>query len=121
MADAGEDEEVTNQTLEVSSVRPSLVAVGGPARSKEIFYLSASGITTIGRARGNDIVLAENAASSRHCQIEKQANSYVLTDLGSTNKTWVNGVERERAVLRNGDKIRIGSTTMIFALFGDRA
>lgn len=44
----------------------------------------------------------------------------LLSDLGSTNKTWVNGVEQSRAELHNGDQIKVGDTTLVFGLFGDR-
>ncbi len=118
--EGGDDEEVTDQTLAVSGTRPFLRKVSGPSRSKESCFLSPTGVTTIGRAHDNDIVISEGAASFKHCQVEKQGNAYVLIDLGSTNKTWVNGSEKGRVVLHNGDKLTVGETTMIFALFGDR-
>ncbi|MBK5257843.1 MAG: FHA domain-containing protein [Vicinamibacteria bacterium] len=59
-------------------------------------------------------------ARCKHCVIEKLGNSYLLSDLGSTNKTWVNGVEQARVELRNGDQIKVGNTTLVFGLFGDR-
>lgn len=120
VVDAGEDEDVTEKTLAVTGSRPFLMPVEGPAASKERFFLSSTGITTIGRSGKNDIVLTEEAVSAEHCRIEKQGNAYVLTDRASTNRTWVNGVEKSQVVLRNGDKIKIGDTTMVFALFGER-
>jgi pSer/pThr/pTyr-binding forkhead associated (FHA) protein len=118
--DGGDDEDVTAMTLAVVGNRPFLKRVSGPAGPRDTFFLAPTGVTTIGRARDNAIELTEVAASSHHCRIEKQGNTYVLTDLGSTNKTWVNGVEKDRVVLRNGDTVKVGETTMIFALFGDR-
>ena len=119
--DGGDEEEVTEATLAVSSARPVLKKLEGPQALKEASFLSITGITTIGRGPDNDIVIPEDAASSKHCRIEQEGKTFVLVDLGSTNKTWVNGVEKARVVLRNGDKIRIGDTTLAFALFGDRA
>jgi hypothetical protein len=119
--EGGDREEVTFKTLAVASNRPFLKMVSGPSRSEETFFLSATRATTIGRSPSNDIVLSEGAASTEHCRIEKQADTFVLIDLDSTNKTWVNGAEKSRVVLRNGDRIKIGETTMVFVLFGERA
>ena len=113
-------EDVTEMTLAVTGSRPLLRRIGAPAGAAEKFFLSVTGVTRIGRASDNDIVIDADAASSHHCQIDQQGSTYTLTDLGSTNKTWVNGVEKTKAVLRNGDEITMGSTKMVFALFGDR-
>ncbi|NPA93358.1 MAG: FHA domain-containing protein [Chloroflexi bacterium] len=63
----------------------------------------------IGRDVQNDIVIAEAEVSRRHARLNRQADAYVLEDLGSTNGTFVNG---KRLVapytLRPGDEIRIG-------------
>ena len=118
--DGGDEEEVTEETLAVTGTRPFLKEISSPSKSRKTYFLSATGVTAIGRSRDNDIVIAEDAASSHHCRIEKQGNTFTLIDLGSTNKTWVNGAEKDRVVLRNGDKVKIGDTTMVFALFGDR-
>ncbi len=114
-----DEEEVTDETLAVVVNRPFLVMVSASGR-KTKYFLSPTGVTTIGRASENDIVIPEDAASARHCSVQKQGSAYVLSDLDSTNKTWVNGVAREQVVLRNGDQVTIGETTMVFALFGDR-
>lgn len=113
------DDDVTEFTLAVTGNRPFLLlTVGTGAGSKH--FLSATGTTTIGRSSSNDIVVKGTAASATHCRIEQKGATYVLTDLGSTNQTWVNGAAVEQAVLRNGDEIRIGDATMSFALFGSR-
>jgi pSer/pThr/pTyr-binding forkhead associated (FHA) protein len=69
----------------------------------------------LGRAPDCTIVLEDNAASKRHCSIEKQKDSYVLRDLGSTNGTFVNDrqVIADMA-LRHGDEIVIGDTLVRF-------
>ncbi|MEO8502069.1 MAG: FHA domain-containing protein [Vicinamibacteria bacterium] len=41
-------------------------------------------------------------------------DSYRLSDLDSTNRTWVNGHKIRNAVLRDGDQIRVGRTTFVF-------
>lgn len=117
--DNAEEEEVTEFTLAVAG-RPLLRITSGAGSGAKDFFLSPIGVTTIGRGADNDIVIPGDAASTRHCHIEKKGGAYVLIDDGSTNRTWVNGAEKQRVVLRNGDQIKVGETTMVFALFGDR-
>ncbi len=72
--------------------------------------------TTVGKAAENDIALADDAmASHLHAILERFPAGWCVTDLGSSNGTWVNG-ERIWAshALRNGDEIRLGQTRLIF-------
>jgi pSer/pThr/pTyr-binding forkhead associated (FHA) protein len=72
--------------------------------------------TTIGKAGENDIALADDpTASHLHAILEPFAAGWCVTDLGSSNGTWVNG-ERIWASrrLRHGDEIRIGRTRLVF-------
>ena len=71
-------------------------------------------VTTIGRSIESDIVLAEDAVSVKHCKIERSDGRFRITDLGSTNKTFVNGVTVRASPLNHGDQIRVGGTTFIF-------
>jgi hypothetical protein len=115
-----ENDEVTHMTLAVAASRPVLRWVAAPAGSPERFFVSVTGVTTIGRAPDNDIVLPGAATSSHHCRIDQKEKTYTLVDLGATNRTQVNGKEIETAVLRNGDKLTIGDSILVFALFGNR-
>ena len=72
--------------------------------------------TTIGKAAENDVSLAEDpTASHLHAILEHFPAGWCVTDLGSSNGTWVNG-ERiwSSQRLRHGDEIRIGQTRLIF-------
>jgi pSer/pThr/pTyr-binding forkhead associated (FHA) protein len=72
--------------------------------------------TTIGNATQNDISLAEDTTASRlHAVLERFPAGWCVTDLGSSNGTWVNG-ERiwSSRRLRHADEIRIGQTRLIF-------
>jgi hypothetical protein len=72
--------------------------------------------TTVGKAAENDIPLAGDArASHLHAILERFAAGWCVTDLGSSNGTWVNG-ERiwSSHRLRHGDEIRVGQTRLIF-------
>jgi pSer/pThr/pTyr-binding forkhead associated (FHA) protein len=72
--------------------------------------------TTVGKAGENDLALdTDPTASHLHAIIERFPAGWCVTDLGSSNGTWVNG-ERIWAShrLRHGDEIRIGQTRLIF-------
>jgi pSer/pThr/pTyr-binding forkhead associated (FHA) protein len=72
--------------------------------------------TTVGKAPENDIVLdSDPTASHLHAILERFPAAWCVTDLGSSNGTWVNG-ERiwSSHRLRHGDDIRIGQTRLIF-------
>jgi predicted component of type VI protein secretion system len=72
--------------------------------------------STIGNAGENDIAVDEDATTSGlHAVLERFAAGWCVTDLGSSNGTWVNG-ERIWASrrLRHGDEIRVGHTRLVF-------
>ena len=72
--------------------------------------------STIGKAAENDVALPDDATASHlHAVLERFAAGWCVTDLGSSNGTWVNG-ERIWASrrLRSGDEIRIGQTRLMF-------
>ena len=71
--------------------------------------------TTIGRARDNVHVLADNVASRHHAEIRKTPEGFALKDLGSSNGTWVNGKRVDTHELRDGDVILVGKTTFTFS------
>ena len=88
-----------------------LVASSGPS-SIPAFQLVGPSIT-IGRTSDNDIVLDDNMVSRHHARLELQANTYVLTDLGSANGTWVNGRRISAPVsLQANDSIRFGKVSV---------
>jgi hypothetical protein len=68
---------------------------------------------TIGRAPENGLVVRDGRASRHHARIDVRRGSLVLTDLGSTNGSWVNDRRVESIALGEGDQVRIGMTTLI--------
>jgi hypothetical protein len=62
----------------------------------------------IGRAEGNNIVIDDLRASRRHAEILYDGSDFVITDLQSSNGTFVNGEQITSQPLRNGDVIEIG-------------
>ena len=66
-------------------------------------------VITIGRAEVNDIVLPTPKVSKRHARLEVTPHGLVLTDLKSTNGTYLNGRKVMAAVLvGEGDHVHVG-------------
>jgi two-component system cell cycle response regulator len=84
-------------------------------------YVVIESSVSIGRGQEVDLPLQDDGVSRRHINIERlDDGSYVLSDLGSTNGSYV-GSERVEVtcVLRDGDKIFVGDTVLRFALADD--
>jgi pSer/pThr/pTyr-binding forkhead associated (FHA) protein len=69
---------------------------------------------TIGREEGNTIQLNDERVSRFHVKIQEDQDKIVITDLESTNGTKVNGEEIQLRILRYGDVLGIGRSTLVF-------
>lgn len=69
---------------------------------------------TIGREEGNAIQLNDERISRVHLRIQSDHEDIVLTDLESTNGCRVNNEEVQLRILRHGDLITVGRSTLIF-------
>jgi pSer/pThr/pTyr-binding forkhead associated (FHA) protein len=69
---------------------------------------------TIGRAPVCDIKLTDKYISNKHCQIVFRGGHFTVIDLGSLNKTKVNGTMYVQKNLINGDIVRVGKTELKF-------
>ena len=65
-------------------------------------------VLTIGRHEDNDIVIDHMGVSGRHARVAVYGQSVILTDLQSTNGTFLNGRRVEQGELRPNDWITIG-------------
>ena len=78
-------------------------------------YPIESGQTfTIGRQDSNDIAIDNIAVSGNHARIDSVATTFILTDLQSTNGTFVNDHLISSHTLRHNDKITIGKHELVF-------
>ena len=72
---------------------------------------------TIGRSRQCDVVLSDPNVSRQHAEVRPRGGSWVLTDLGSTNGSSLNGqVIDGPEVIRPGDEIELGTAVIRFEL-----
>jgi hypothetical protein len=67
----------------------------------------------IGRASECELVLTDTRVSRRHARLQARGGVLVLTDLGSTNGTLVNGHRVTEVVLGAGDRIQVGETSIV--------
>jgi pSer/pThr/pTyr-binding forkhead associated (FHA) protein len=77
-------------------------------------YPFPKGSVTIGRRKGNTIVFTNPEVSSVHTRIDKVGTDYILTDLQSTNGTFVNSLKVLSHRLAHGDRISIGKNVLLF-------
>jgi pSer/pThr/pTyr-binding forkhead associated (FHA) protein len=87
---------------------PSLVATDGPLAGQRFAVASP---LEIGREGSGLALRFDSSASRRHVTISPGPAGLMLTDLGSTNGTFVNGQRVTSATLKPGDLVRIGATT----------
>jgi diguanylate cyclase (GGDEF)-like protein len=73
----------------------------------------------IGRGDNCDIHIDDNSVSRRHAAIEVSAGGVTVADLGSTNGTFLNNTPVTRAVLRDGDYLRVGNSIYRFLTGGN--
>ncbi len=90
-----------------------LVCTAGP-RAGEEFPLT-DGEVVVGRATDATISIPDTSVSRKHVLLQKVADGWAASDMGSGNGTLVNGEPiAEETVLRNGDIITIGDTELSF-------
>jgi hypothetical protein len=81
----------------------------------EEFDLDSSPLT-VGRGTQNDVSIeGDEFASARHVRVEPRRDGVWVSDVGSTNGTYVNGVRIDRPrKLVQGDVVRVGETELRF-------
>ena len=78
------------------------------------FALNRALPVSIGRSRVNEIPLDDVTVSGQHCRIIPENGRHVLYDLGSTNGTLLNEKKVNKAVLKEGDIIKVGETQFLY-------
>ncbi|MBX3182582.1 MAG: DUF4388 domain-containing protein [Polyangiaceae bacterium] len=66
----------------------------------------------IGRSSDLEMVLVEEMVSRKHARVTVRGGEITIEDLGSTNGTFVNGEKIERATLKEGDRVLIGTSIL---------
>jgi two-component system cell cycle response regulator len=106
------------------------LARGGGQRDRAyLIVLAGSGVgemykleherTIIGRGGKAQIRLIDDGISREHAELVLEEGEIVLHDLGSTNGTFCNGIKVDKRPLCDGDKILVGSTTILKFTYHD--
>jgi hypothetical protein len=83
-----------------------LTVVAGPSRGQS--FAVQEGETSIGRQAGNAVVLTSAKVSKKHCVLVVSDGQVIVTDQGSSNGTFVNGVLAKSKPIHPGDRISVG-------------
>ena len=106
----------SRDTAPIPVARPGqaclLKVMDGPLAGK-VFRLDGYAVV-IGRRESCDITLPDANMSRRHARLEPQKNGWLLTDLDSTNGTFVNGDRIIVKKLEHGDSVKFGATMCAF-------
>jgi serine phosphatase RsbU (regulator of sigma subunit) len=98
-------------------VPPCLVLLVGPPEKMGKQWVIDRPTMLIGRSLEADIQLGEASLSKNHARIELSKTSVTITDLGSTNKTLIDGkklIPNQAQALKNNDQIQCGSLVFKF-------
>ncbi len=121
--ETGAEDDGAERTMVAGSFVPEAPAVtfghfisfsdnGAPVRVQ----IGPDGVT-IGRTAPSDVAIASPEISRKHCRIELRGDVALVSDLGSTNGTFVDGARIDRPMrLRSGARFMLGS----FAIRYDR-
>ena len=110
------------QTMIYRASTPPVAYTPAPEPEQEVVSLTVAGrqhvITeprvVLGRSREAGVRISDVNSSRRHAELRQEGAAYWIVDLGSMNGTIVNGKRVDRQRLRDGDRITIGSTEIVF-------
>jgi two-component system NtrC family sensor kinase len=98
---------------------PSLFVIRGNDQGAR--YELDADIVTIGREASNTIQLHDQEVSRFHADLRRQGNTFVLTDLSSSNGSYVNSNRVKSHVLSSGDQVQLGRTLMLYTGSSDES
>jgi two-component system response regulator HydG len=124
---SSEEELPTETVLSVRQESPTeegtftISITDGPDKGKRLaFDASAPSRVLVGQSPACELRLTDREASRRHCAFEIVAGGIRVTDLDSTNGTYVDRVRVYDALLEGGEMVRVGATTLAIDLEATR-
>jgi two-component system, cell cycle response regulator len=125
---------VANPFEDTTRMSPAPGPQGGEGNAAYLVVLAGSNVgemykvekdrTVMGRGETVDIRLFDEGISREHAQVVQEKDDTgtrnILEDMGSTNGTFCNGARVQRQVLADGDKILLGSTTILKFSYQDK-
>ncbi|MBZ5537160.1 MAG: FHA domain-containing protein [Acidobacteriia bacterium] len=102
------------ETQAVSALSGNAALIWIKEDGSEMRFPIFAAVTTIGRDATNMIPINDGTVSRFHAKLHFQNGQYVLVDLGSANKTFVNGQEVREVQLQSGSEIRFAQQRFVF-------
>jgi two-component system cell cycle response regulator len=99
-----------------NSTQACFVVLYGPHIGQR--YFLNQGESVIGRTQTASLFLDHESVSRKHARVVRDVDSTTLTDLHSTNGTFVNHTRVQSVVLQDGDQVRVGDVVLKY-LIGD--
>ncbi|HKY63641.1 MAG TPA: FHA domain-containing protein [bacterium] len=93
---------------------PSLEVLNGVAAGKKLPLPESKQEFIIGRDSAADLTIDENVISRQHVKLERKWGGIVIVDLQSKNGTFVNNDRVEEKLLRDGDKVMLGTVKLLY-------
>ena len=91
----------------------SVLRVKSGGEKGKVYEIGTDNIL-LGRDRGGGVQILDQGVSRRHAEIFRIGELFFIRDLGSRNGTFVNSEKVSEVVLRFGDQVQIGNTTLVF-------
>jgi len=110
--DAPGGDEATS--IEMDDLPPGglLVVRAGPNAGSR--FAIEKDLITAGRHPDSDIFLDDITVSRRHAEVMRQADGYIVRDVGSLNGTYVNRQRIDESRLEDGDELQVGKFKLVF-------
>jgi two-component system, cell cycle response regulator len=124
MQDPGNFDEKTRVT-DGATFQPSgptndaLVLIYPPGPDMGRKYVLKNNVVNLGRDTSNQIVVKSDSVSRRHARLTIEAGQRMVTDLHSTNGTYINNMPILSHFLKNGDQVKIGDSIFKYLVGSD--
>ena len=93
----------------------ALLQVKTGQRTGDEIKVGRGEVMSVGRSAESDLQLLDLGISRFHCVLEDQTDGLVVSDLSSSNGTFVNGQRVKRHLLSEGETITLGPVTLFVA------
>jgi hypothetical protein len=103
-----------DEAVESQAALAYVVLLSGQ-QAQRIFTVKRTSVL-LGRGDDADIQLPDGSVSQHHARIVRQGKTFDVTDLDSTNGTFIRGKRVTRSTLRNADRITLGTVDLMFLL-----
>ncbi|MDI9584302.1 MAG: DUF3662 and FHA domain-containing protein [Acidobacteriota bacterium] len=95
-----------------SPIPAVLEAESGPCAGQRFELMPGA---VLGRSPECHVTIPDSAVSRRHCRFDWTLDGYLVSDLDSSNGTFVNDVQVTRYVLQHRDMLLVGTVRLLFA------